>query len=76
MIERLYLPQIAPALHPPYNITSPDMRSINWTVALSWATPFFLSVVDSAGNMWANGLLHSGAGTTSACLADSPIRIL
>jgi hypothetical protein len=52
------------------------MRSINWTVGLSWATPFFLSIVDSAGNMWANGLLHSGAGTTSACLADNPTRIL
>lgn len=71
-----YTLTIAPALHPPYNITSPDMRGINWTVGLSWATPFFLSVVDSAGNMWANGLLHSGAGTTSACLADNPTRIL
>ncbi|EDR07351.1 uncharacterized protein LACBIDRAFT_298423 [Laccaria bicolor S238N-H82] len=66
-----YLLTIAPALHPPYNISSPDMRSINWTVSLSWASPFFISVVDSAGNMWANGLLHSGQGSSSACLAGN-----
>ena len=45
------------------------MKSINWTVTLPWASPFFISVVDSAGNMWANGLLHSGSGANTACLS-------
>lgn len=62
---------IAPALHPPYNITSPDISSMNWTVSLSWASPFFVSLVDSAGNMWSNGPLHSGGGGTIACLAGN-----
>jgi len=42
---------------------------LNWTVSLSWASSFFVSVVDSAGNAWANGLLHSGGSSSSACLS-------
>jgi len=61
---------IAPALHPPYNITSPDEGSMNWTVSLSWASPFFISVVDADGNFWSQGPLHSGNGDT-ACLSDN-----
>jgi len=59
---------IAPSLHPPFNITSNTMSAINWTVVLSWASPFFISLVDSVGNTWANGPLHSGQGTSSKCL--------
>jgi hypothetical protein len=63
--------QIAPALHPPYNITSNDMSNINWTVSLSYASPFFVGLYDSAGNMWSNGPLHSGGGGPTACLAGN-----
>ncbi|KAF8912950.1 hypothetical protein CPB84DRAFT_1957354 [Gymnopilus junonius] len=62
---------VAPALHPPYNISSPNSQPINWTVSLSWASPFFISLVDANGNMWANGPLHSGGGGATACLAGS-----
>jgi hypothetical protein len=51
----------ATTLHPPYNITSNSMDAVNWTVPLSWASSFFVSVVDSAGNSWARGPLHSGS---------------
>ncbi|KAJ3549285.1 hypothetical protein NMY22_g939 [Coprinellus aureogranulatus] len=61
---------IAPALHPPFNMSGPG--PFNWTVDLSWATPFFISVADSAGNAWSHGVLHSGGpGVTSACLAGN-----
>jgi len=76
-----YTLTIAPALHPPYNITSNDMSSINWTISLSYASPFFIGLFDSAGNAWSNGPLHSGNGpsSTSACLAgnvtSSPDRV-
>ncbi|KAG2023138.1 hypothetical protein CC2G_000826 [Coprinopsis cinerea AmutBmut pab1-1] len=60
---------IAPSLHPPYNITGDG--AMNWTVTLSWASSFFISVADSAGNMWANGLLHSGGPGTTECLIGS-----
>ncbi|CAA7266812.1 unnamed protein product [Cyclocybe aegerita] len=66
-----YTLTVAPALHPPYNITSENMKSINWTISLSWATPFFISLTDSNGVMWSNGPLHSGGpGTTTACLSE------
>ncbi|KAF8588466.1 hypothetical protein K439DRAFT_1658476 [Ramaria rubella] len=61
---------VAPALHPPLNITSKDMSPINWTVTLSWASPFFISLVDSTGLSWSNGPIHSGDGSTG-CLAAS-----
>jgi hypothetical protein len=62
---------VAPALHPPYNITQNSMDTINWTVSLSWGSPFFISLVDSTGAMWSNGLLHSAQGETSECLLDN-----
>jgi len=80
--------QIAPSLHPPYNITS-NSTTVNWTVSLvsfhriyiliahliktlqDWASPFFISVVDSLGSVWSNGPLHSGQGISSSCLAAS-----
>ncbi|EPQ61020.1 hypothetical protein GLOTRDRAFT_69162 [Gloeophyllum trabeum ATCC 11539] len=64
-----YILTVAPTLHPPVNITFNQSAPINWTVALSWGSPFFLSVVDSAGNFWANGPLHSGGPAPSGCLA-------
>jgi hypothetical protein len=65
----LQLPQVAPTLHPPYNITSNGTNSMNWTVSLSWASQFFISVVDASGNSWANGPLHSGGNGPTDCLA-------
>ncbi|KAF8525230.1 hypothetical protein BU17DRAFT_84148 [Hysterangium stoloniferum] len=62
---------VAPALHPPFNITSHDMSPINWTVALSWASPFFVSLVDANGLSWSNGPLHSGDGQTNCLSAVS-----
>jgi len=66
-----YTLTVAPALHPPYNITSYDTKPINWTVSLSWASPFFISLVDADGNMWSNGPLHSGGGGNVGCLAGN-----
>ncbi|KAH9486691.1 hypothetical protein JR316_0000756 [Psilocybe cubensis] len=66
-----WVDQVAPALHPPYNITTLNNEAINWTVSLSWASPFFISLVDANGNMWANGPLHAGGGGTIACLAGN-----
>ncbi|KAH6916793.1 hypothetical protein BKA70DRAFT_1250610 [Coprinopsis sp. MPI-PUGE-AT-0042] len=62
---------VAPSLHPPYNITGDG--AMNWTVSLSWSSSFFISVADSAGAMWSNGLLHSGGGGSTACLAGSVV---
>ncbi|KAJ7671045.1 hypothetical protein B0H17DRAFT_1335527 [Mycena rosella] len=64
---------VAPALHPPYNITSNSMDPIDWTVSLSWAFPFFLSLVSSDGQMWSNGPLHAGGFGPSDCLAPGTI---
>ncbi|CUA68161.1 hypothetical protein RSOLAG22IIIB_03400 [Rhizoctonia solani] len=60
----------APALHPPVNITSNSMAAINWTIDLSWGSPFFVTLADSAGLMWSFGPLHSGNGPDT-CLSSS-----
>ncbi|KAL5518690.1 CHK1 [Sanghuangporus vaninii] len=60
---------IAPTLHPPWNITSNDMSPINWTVQLSWGSSFFISLVDSDGQTWAYGPLHSGGQGPTNCLS-------
>ncbi|KAK0506019.1 hypothetical protein EDD18DRAFT_1455412 [Armillaria luteobubalina] len=65
-----YTLTVAPALHPPYNLTFNEMQTVNWTVELSWASPFFISVVDADFNFWSYGPLHSGGGGTTACLAE------
>lgn len=65
-----YTLTIAPTLHPPRNITINDMSTTNWTVDLSWASPFFISVVDSQFNYWSYGPLHSGGAGPTACLAQ------
>ncbi|KAJ7510862.1 hypothetical protein B0H11DRAFT_2215600 [Mycena galericulata] len=64
---------VAPALHPPYNITSDSMDPIDWTVSLSWSFPFFLSLVSSDGQMWSNGPLHAGGPGSNDCLAPGTI---
>jgi len=64
---------VAPSLHPPYNITSNSMDPIVWTVSLSWAFPFFLSLVSSDGLMWVNGPMHAGGPGTSDCLSPGSV---
>ncbi|KAG9102807.1 CCA tRNA nucleotidyltransferase, mitochondrial [Ceratobasidium sp. 370] len=59
----------APALHPPVNITSNSMNAINWTIDLSWGSPFFITLADSSGLMWSYGPLHSGGNGPTGCLA-------
>ena len=34
IVVNLTSPQVAPSLHPPYNLTSDSMHPINWTVSL------------------------------------------
>lgn len=60
----------APALHPPVNITSNSMAPINWTIDLSWGSPFFVTLADSAGLMWSFGPLHSGGNGPDTCLSS------
>ncbi|KZT42790.1 hypothetical protein SISSUDRAFT_846883 [Sistotremastrum suecicum HHB10207 ss-3] len=63
---------VSPALHPPLNITSSTMDAINWTISLSWGSPFFISLVDSSGLSWTNGPLHSGTGPTDCLSLATP----
>ncbi|KAJ7727178.1 hypothetical protein B0H14DRAFT_3169496 [Mycena olivaceomarginata] len=60
---------VAPALHPPYNVTSNSMETIDWTVSLSWSIPFFLSLASADGQLWSYGPLHAGGMGPSDCLA-------
>ncbi|KAJ6604254.1 hypothetical protein DFH09DRAFT_1300501 [Mycena vulgaris] len=66
-----WVDQVAPALHPPHNMTGGDQSALNWTVSLSWGSPFFISVVDAEMNFWAYGPLHSGQGTSISCLSGT-----
>ncbi|KAF7339977.1 hypothetical protein MVEN_01915400 [Mycena venus] len=66
-----YIFTVAPTLHPPHNETGTDQSPMNWTVNLSWGSPFFISVVDADMNFWAYGPLHSGKGSSVACLSGS-----
>jgi len=45
------------------------MSPINWTVSLSWASPFFLTLTDANGYSWTNGPIHSGGGGPTSCLS-------
>ncbi|KAH9967386.1 hypothetical protein BC827DRAFT_588131 [Russula dissimulans] len=51
-----YTLMIAPTLHPPLNITWANGAQ-NWTVSLTHGFPFFISVTDSQGHVWAQGPL-------------------
>ncbi|KAK0438312.1 uncharacterized protein EV420DRAFT_1651457 [Desarmillaria tabescens] len=64
---------IAPALHPPFNLTSNTMDPITWTVSLPRAMPFYMSMVSSEGKLWANGPLHVGAFGPTDCLAPGTV---
>ncbi|KAI0358998.1 hypothetical protein OH77DRAFT_1420516 [Trametes cingulata] len=63
-----YTYTIAPALHPPFNITSDTMDAVNWTVSLMYGMPFFVTVTDANGVGWTNGPLHPGGGGSTSCL--------
>ncbi|CDO72745.1 hypothetical protein BN946_scf184990.g28 [Trametes cinnabarina] len=66
---------IAPALHPPFNLTSNTMDPVNWTVSLMYGMPFWVSVVDSTGLAWTNGPLHpTGAGSTKCLDLDDALN--
>ncbi|KAJ3846873.1 hypothetical protein EV368DRAFT_88407 [Lentinula lateritia] len=64
---------VSPPNHPPYNITSLTMDPIVWTVSLSRAMPFFLSLVSSEGLVWANGPMGVGRSDDDTCLAPDAI---
>ncbi|KAJ3748295.1 hypothetical protein DFH05DRAFT_1472004 [Lentinula detonsa] len=66
---------VSPPNHPPYNITSHTMAPIVWTVSLSRAMPFFLSLVSSEGMVWSNGPMGVGRSDDDSCLApDSMLK--
>lgn len=58
---------VAPAFHPPVNITGTE--SMNYTVRLTHGQAFMLGVFDSAGNSFAFGPLHAGRSAELGCLA-------
>ncbi|KAJ4471443.1 hypothetical protein J3R30DRAFT_3685774 [Lentinula aciculospora] len=60
---------VSPPNHPPYNITSFTTDPIVWTVSLSRAMPFFLSLVSAEGLIWANGPMGVGRSDDDTCLA-------
>ncbi|WWD00600.1 hypothetical protein V866_007535 [Kwoniella sp. B9012] len=59
---------VAPAAHPPVNITTSTLP-INYTVRLTHGQAFMLGLYDSSGKSWAFGPLHAGASDDLACLA-------
>ncbi|KAI0028296.1 hypothetical protein K488DRAFT_58955, partial [Vararia minispora EC-137] len=65
-----YTLTVAPALRPPLNITSSKRDTIKWTDTLAFGLPFFISLIDSEGNKWSQGPLHSATGDDS-CLSSS-----
>jgi len=71
-----YTLTIAPSLHPPYNITSNDMSSINWTDSLNYASQFYIGLYDSAGNMCQMGLFIAVAAVLPAALQVTPLLAL
>jgi len=64
---------ISPPNHPTYNLTSYTMDPIVWTVSLSRAMPFFLSLVSSEGLIWSNGPMGVGRSNVDACLAPDTL---
>ncbi|WVQ76007.1 hypothetical protein IAR50_005643 [Cryptococcus sp. DSM 104548] len=59
---------VAPAAHPPLNITSASSSSMNYTVRLTHGQAFMAGIYDSAGNSWAYGPLHAGYSDDLTCL--------
>ncbi|WVR04643.1 hypothetical protein IAU60_001654 [Kwoniella sp. DSM 27419] len=68
-----YTMLVAPAAHPPINITSASSgdTAMNYTIRLSHGQAFMLSVYDSAGASWAYGPLHAGTSDDLACMASN-----
>lgn len=68
-----YTTVIAPAQHPPVNISSVGSgasdNSMNYTIRLTHGQSFMAAVFDSAGNSWAAGPLHAGTSSDLSCLA-------
>ncbi|WWD21512.1 hypothetical protein CI109_105998 [Kwoniella shandongensis] len=60
---------IAPAAHPPVNITSATKAPMNYTIRLTHGQAFMVGMYDSVGNSWAFGPLHSGDASDLSCLA-------
>ncbi|KAG9017192.1 hypothetical protein FRB90_001411 [Tulasnella sp. 427] len=63
---------VAPALHPPFNITTVGSEGVTWRVQLQWAVPFFVSLTDSTGLTWSYGPLHAGQGDESCLVSLGP----
>ncbi|WVO16553.1 hypothetical protein L204_104232 [Cryptococcus depauperatus] len=59
---------IAPANHPPVNITSTAAVPLNYTIRLTHGQAFMVAMYDSAGNSWAYGPLHAGLSDDLECL--------
>ncbi|WWC59487.1 uncharacterized protein I303_102043 [Kwoniella dejecticola CBS 10117] len=59
---------VAPAAHPPVNITTSTLP-INYTIRLTHGQAFMLGLYDSSGKSWAFGPLHAGESTDLSCLA-------
>ncbi|KAF7291284.1 hypothetical protein MIND_01272200 [Mycena indigotica] len=68
-----YTLTVAPPLHPPFNITSNSMKTIDWTLSLPWSYPFFLSLQSGDGQLWHFGPLHAGGFGPTDCLAPGTI---
>ncbi|WVF69781.1 hypothetical protein IAT40_004560 [Kwoniella sp. CBS 6097] len=64
---------VAPASHPPVNITSATSGDItlNYTVRLTHGQAFMLGLYDSSGASWAFGPLHAGQSDDLTCLATA-----
>ncbi|WVQ98071.1 hypothetical protein IAU59_005193 [Kwoniella sp. CBS 9459] len=64
---------VAPASHPPVNITSSASGDItlNYTVRLTHGQAFMLGLYDSSGASWAYGPLHAGESDDLSCLATA-----
>ncbi|OCF45879.1 hypothetical protein I317_00367 [Kwoniella heveanensis CBS 569] len=64
---------VAPASHPPVNITSASSGDItlNYTVRLTHGQAFMLGLYDSNGASWAFGPLHAGESDDLTCLATA-----
>ncbi|KAG8954416.1 hypothetical protein FRC04_011743 [Tulasnella sp. 424] len=63
---------VAPALHPPFNITNIGSEGVTWKVQLQWAIPFFVSMTDSTGLTWSYGPLHAAQGDESCLVGVGP----
>jgi hypothetical protein len=59
---------IAPAYHPPVNITGNSTAPLNYTIRMTHGQAFFASMYDKAGSSWAMGPFHAGTNKNVSCL--------